>query len=599
MEEIKMTSKSKISRRDLLRGATVTGAALAAGIAASEEALAKSAQSVKWDHETDVVVVGAGASGFPTAIIAREAGSSVILVEAESHIGGHAILSAGNVPLGGGTAMQKKYGIEDTPDLIFQDLTDWSVTETNGAADYRYNDREIIRAFADNNVATFDWLTSHGVVWVEMKPDTIGGGGVGNSVPRMNHAAIRHWPLVQSGKPADKALQTTAFEAYGGNGLMRSLEVAAQKAGVPILLEHRMTALHRRDGRVVGIAVEHKGKTLNIRARKAVFLGTGGSTGNVNFRRMIDPRLTEEYCGLGGMPWSNQDASGELAAMSVGAALWGLANEVGEFGWTITKPEQLGCQYGYRTLQWLPGSEVFHLARAAGLRIVNWQDAITVNMLGQRFYDETGPQFRGNGYKSIDPYTPGSYLNAKNIKYSPANWLNAAMAGIGDGHNGGGPIWAIFDAEAVKRERWIPTPPNVDMDNGFFFQADSIGELAKKIEMKYQRVPMPPENLEATVARYNSFVDSGVDEDFGKPKPLYKIATGPFYAAWATPCLHDTRTGVRINAKCQVVDMEGQVIPGLYCGGESAGGFGQHGLARAFCQGYIAGNWAAKEPLAG
>ncbi len=63
--------------------------------------------------------------------------------------------------------------------------------------------------------------------------------------------------------------------------------------------------------------------------------------------------------------------------------------------------------------------------------------------------------------------------------------------------------------------------------------------------------------------------------------------------------MHDTRTGLRINARCQVVDMAGQVIPGLYCGGESAGGFSQHGLARALCQGYIAGVWAAKEPAAG
>jgi predicted oxidoreductase len=85
-------------------------------------------------------------------------------------------------------------------------------------------------------------------------------------------------------------------------------------------------------------------------------------------------------------------------------------------------------------------------------------------------------------------------------------------------------------------------------------------------------------------------VDSGVDEDFGKPRPLHKIATPPFHAAWATPVIHDTRAGLRINAQCQVMDMHGQVIPGLYCGGESAGGFSQHGLARATCQGFIAGN---------
>ncbi|MDR2216481.1 MAG: FAD-binding protein, partial [Nevskiaceae bacterium] len=134
---------------------------------------------------------------------------------------------------------------------------------------------------------------------------------------------------------------------------------------------------------------------------------------------------------------------------------------------------------------------------------------------------------------------------------------------------------------------------------GFFFSANTLGELAQRIQMKYQRVPMPPENLEATVARYNSFVDSGKDEDFDKPKPLYKIATPPFYAAWATPVLHDTRAGLRINAKCQVMDMNGAVIAGLYCAGESAGGFSMHGLARATCQGFIAGTNAAVEPQRG
>ena len=203
-----------------------------------------------------------------------------------------------------------------------------------------------------------------------------------------------------------------------------------------------------------------------------------------------------------------------------------------------------------------------------------------------------GWAFTTNNYNSIDPYTQGSWLNAKNVKYNPHNWLNAAMAGIGDGHNGGGPIWAIFDADAVAREHWNPAPPHVDMAEGFFFTADTLADLARKIVMQYQRVPMPPDNLQRTVARYNSFVDSGVDEDFAKPKPLHKIATPPFYAAWATPVIHDTRMGLRINAHCQVIDMNGHVIPGLYCGGESAGGFSQHGLARATCQGYIAGHHA-------
>ena len=102
-------------------------------------------------------------------------------------------------------------------------------------------------------------------------------------------------------------------------------------------------------------------------------------------------------------------------------------------------------------------------------------------------------------------------------------------------------------------------------------------------------------DLRATVARYNTFVENGVDEDFDKSEPRYKIATPPFYAAWATPVIHDTRAGLRINARCQVIDMNGDVIPGLYCGGESAGGFSMHGLPRAICQGLIAGRNAVTE----
>ena len=372
---------------------------------------------MNWDREADVVVIGAGATGLPAAIVAREAGCSVILVEAERDIGGHAIISGGNVPLGGGTSVQKKYGIEDSPDLLFRDLTDWSVVGPNGFPDYRYNDREIIRAFADNSAATFEWLVAHGVVFVDKAPDALGGNSVGNSAPREMHCAVGDWPMAHTGEPADPAVQNTRSS---GNGLMRSREIEARRAGVQILLEHRMTRIFRQapsSGPVLGIAVDHNGARLNFRARKAVIIGTGGSTGNVNFRCMFDPRLTEEYWGLAGMSWSDQDASGELAAMAIGASLWGFYNQTCEFGSNVTKPGSIGCQYNYGHLQWMPGSPVFDRARATGLRVANWQDVILVNMLGKRVHDETGRQYIANNYNSLDPYVRGIWHNARNIPW--------------------------------------------------------------------------------------------------------------------------------------------------------------------------------------
>jgi len=125
-----------IKRRDLLMAGSGTAAAVIAAANLTPTPAAAAAATalhppLTWDHTADVVVIGAGCMGLPAAILAREAGSSVILLEAEADIGGHAITSGGNVPLGGGTSQQKKYGIKDSPDLLFSDLTDWSVTRSS------------------------------------------------------------------------------------------------------------------------------------------------------------------------------------------------------------------------------------------------------------------------------------------------------------------------------------------------------------------------------------------------------------------------------------------------------------------------------------
>jgi hypothetical protein len=213
---------------------------------------------------------------------------------------------------------------------------------------------------------------------------------------------------------------------------------------------------------------------------------------------------------------------------------------------------------------------MFPLAGASGLTVENFQDVILVNQIGMRFWNE------------LD----GSH-----------EFLAACLANNGnplrDGKkNGGGPIWAVFDADAAIREKWNPKPPNVDL-NGWFFSADTIAELAGKIKNQYQLRPISASTLEETVAKYNSYVDMGRDPDFAKPTPMYKIQKPPFYAAWSTPILHDTLTGLRIDQKCQVIDIRGKLIPGLYAAGESAGGFALHGLPRVTVFGRIAGREAA------
>ena len=604
-------NRHDFSRRNLI---TTTASAEGAGDGAGPLPYGAGIGKIpaSWDLEADVVIIGSGAAGLPAAIKVADSGASVIVVEMNYDIGGHAIISGGNTPLGGGTSAQRKYGIEDSPDLVFRDLTDWTIVQPNGWPDYRYNDRQVMRAFADHCAQTYEFLVANGAQFKDVPPDNQGGHNLGNSAPRENHALWTKGAGFES--PNKRA----------GTGLIRPLENSARAKGVKFLLNHKMTSFVREaqaGGRVIGITAQYTPRimpgqsaplksfrsdgniestkpVMNIRAKKAVIVATGGMTSNLNFRRMFDPRLTAVLT-VAGEPYTYQDGSGELAAMAIGASLWGFANQTLENGDNIRTQRVLATKYNYMT--WELELPIFPLVRATGLATKDWHDLILVNQVGKRFYDETkGDYPHGNVYNEITPYTPNDYRNNERIDYHPNkyNFFNAAVAMNEYSEPpdySAGPVWAIFDADAVARNKWKAAPPYVDPD-GYFFSGGTLADLAPLIKNEYQAKPMRGETLRATVERYNSFVDAGKDADFGKPAPKYKIQKPPFYAAWATPNVHDTRSGLRINAKCQVEDMNGQLIPGLYCGGESAGGFNQHGLGRCTTQGFIAGKYAAAEP---
>ena len=538
-----------VNRRDFLKKSAVLGAGTAT-LAGQERAEPRSAK-IHFDRAADVVIIGAGAAGLPAAIVARDQGASVVVLDENYDIGGHAMLSGGRIPLGGGTSLQKKYGIKDSADQVYLDHTNHRNPE------FRYADRELVRAWADENAATFDFLIENGVVFEDAPPTLVNGG----TVPR----------LFVTKKFSDDMKET--INGRPGSGLVRHLEASARAKGVTFLLRHKLTRILRESplsGRVLGITAQVEGRDVNIRASKGVILATGGHTSNVEFRRMFDPRLTEEY-QVTGEPWTRQNADGEILATAIGAALWATSNQSNEGGRAVTKTLHIGCRYGYQNLKWEPQSPLFKLAGASGLTVSSFEDVILVNQIGQRFWNELDDSY----------------------KFLSACLGTNGNLGRGSRANGGGPIWAIFDADAVRRERWDPKPPNVD-PNGWFFSAQTIPELAAKIVNPYQSQPITPRVLEETVTRYNSHVELGKDLDFARPSPQFKIATPPFYAAWSTPILHDTLTGLRINTKCQVMDVRGRVISGLYCAGETAGGFGLHGLPRATVFGRIAGREAAR-----
>lgn len=535
----------------------------------------------------DVVVVGAGGAGLPAAISARDEGASVIVLESNYDIGGHAMLSSGIVCLGGGTSYQKKWGIEDSADQIFLDFTDHNNQQ------FRRSDRDLVRRFADESASTFEFLVENGLRFRDQPPTINPGLG---SIPRV--ALVDRF--------SDDFNIT--INGTGGSGVVRALEASARRKGVAFLLSHRLTRIHRPDGgRVTGVTARFDGRDVHVLARKGVILATGGHTSNVDFRRMFDARLTEEY-QTAGEPWTKQNADGELLAMDIGAGLWGVGIQASDAerseggGRTVTKTLHIGARYGYNGLKWDPRSPVFDRARASGLTVSNWQDLILVNQVGKRFWSEVDSRW--------DAFMQ---TTAAGRDFIQACLGTNGNLGRDRSANGGGPIWAIFDANAVERERWVPEPPHVD-PAGWFFSANSVRELAQKIHNPYQRQPIDAAVLEETVETWNLYVETGNDPEFGRPTPpnrqaalSRRIIAPPFYAAWATPILHDSLSGLRVDPGGRVLDTRGRVIPGLFCAGESAGGFGLHGLPRAIVFGRIAGHEAARacpstsasEPLEG
>ncbi len=89
-----------------------------------------------------------------------------------------------------------------------------------------------------------------------------------------------------------------------------------------------------------------------------------------------------------------------------------------------------------------------------------------------------------------------------------------------------------------------------------------------------EKLGIPAESFASTIASYNQIQASGNDAEFGRkasemPRPLTE---GPYYAVEVGPAIHHTMGGIKITPNAEVLDTNGNVIPGLYAAGEVTGG---------------------------
>jgi flavocytochrome c len=558
--------KNKISRRDFIRVAAVGSAALASTVtlagcatttaAPTDTPMAEQGSTpydmpAKWDKETDVVVVGTGDAGSLAALNAFDGGASVIMIDKNDYYGGCSTLGGGNCQLVA-THVQAGQGIEDH-------------------AEWGYEDQMILGLYRSHPDLLNLWTERSDDVTVFMEEKL---GMVYGKVGQQEGARVprSHIPAAYGVHPDGRGIIMVMHYFKG-----------VEERKIPVLLEHRMMRIYREpQGPVVGIEVESPDGVINIKAKKAVILATGGFKSNHQMLYALHPHMDEEFI-WSGWPIAHNTGDGHLAAMQVGGGLVDVSF-ICEFS------GRLGSQYYIRWDKPYFDNPSIN----TGLPNSKTERTIMVENDGNRFLNEAVWEA---GHTLVWTEHMLAYLDIP--KRPRAQWF------INDQDGAETIGWDAF-IDSFQNPNPEVTPC---LDPEWVAMADTIAELAVKIGV-------PAENLEATIARYNEMAAAGVDDDFGREGPLYPIVKPPFWAARWCRMTHDQSTGIRVNKKMQILDTSAQlqpwsapivpmseeaVIPHLYAAGECTGGTGgaiRGSGKRGWYQvhGLVAGEWAAKEP---
>ncbi|MFK8050224.1 MAG: FAD-dependent oxidoreductase [Halioglobus sp.] len=294
------TKTAGISRRHLLTGVAATAATtLAAGTAAVPSSEIKS-----WDIYTDVLVAGSGAGGISAAIEAKAAGADVLVIESLAKFGGSSAMSGGVVYAGGGTALQRALGIEDSVEDMYNFIAN---------AGGKHPQLDKIQMYCEQSVAHFDWLTALGVPYTEKFTAEKGLPLRDESLYYSGNELA--WPARDLATPAPRGHVPGVAGMNGGRSLMEVMTARAKAEGVAMRAKvaGQRLVVHS-DGKIAGMLVTINGTPKSIRVRRAVVLACGGFIHNREMLKQYAPDLYD--CSV---PWGNAGDQGEGINMGMAA----------------------------------------------------------------------------------------------------------------------------------------------------------------------------------------------------------------------------------------------------------------------------------------
>lgn len=164
---------------EAVTGATVTSDAIKEAVAAALSGEgAEEAGELEITIEPDVIVVGAGMAGLSASVRAAELGANVLVLEQNYRVGGSANTAGGSIS-GAGYKIQKAAGIEDSPELFYQDFV------TLGGEEFM--NTEIAKVHAERSGGAVDWLQED--VGVEFSDKVDSGSYLTMDINRVTYTA--------------------------------------------------------------------------------------------------------------------------------------------------------------------------------------------------------------------------------------------------------------------------------------------------------------------------------------------------------------------------------------------------------------------------
>lgn len=492
------------------------------------------------EYSADVVVVGAGASGFMAANNAAMGGAKVIAIEK-----GPSVAATNGIKVSGPFAVDtptlKEKGTTLTVDDVFYHVMTYTHWVPNAS---------LLRNCLETSKTAVSQLMDFGYKFKEVNfrfaTPFIGEKGGFHLILNPMEERVSVW---------EKAFKTN---------------------GIEVLYETSGKELLKENGRVTGVvAYKSDGTKVTIKA-KAVILATGGYLGN---KDMLLDRLGTTHVNVAAGGDSLCTGDGIKMAVAAGAGLdktWGLCGS--EYGGTNAKATRPAKQDKY-----------------------DQNTAFKFGVYGSLLVDAQGKRFMNEGMMCDFPMSFGSEPLLRNTPYYAivdSAYVDAmATKGLYEYTTARGAtaenwfIGAYFKGRVLKD---IYKDLEEGIKEGWCYKADTVEELAEFFGL---------ESLPATVAQYNKYCEAGADPQFGAAKwYLSPIKQGPFYVTQNEVSAWSTFGGVRTDDACRAVGADQKAIPGLYVVGTDNGSlysspyYDVPGFCYGLCvdSGVIAGKAAAE-----